>query len=111
LSRENELATNQTDVEQTISGSITFALSGDTRDNPLTPRRGMRWYGQIEVADEVLGGETGFQRIELGFSWHRPLTDTSWLHLGLSHRTVLTLGESNDLNLPANKRFFPGGEH
>ncbi len=110
-SRDSDLATRDTDIVQTTSASLTLGLNRDGRDNPLMPRKGLRWFAQVEAADPVLGGETGFQRLEAGLAWHRPLGDTNWLHVGLVHGTVLTLGQDDDRDLPNNKRFFPGGEH
>ncbi len=96
---------------RTNSASLTLGLNHDQRDNPLMPRQGVRWFGQVEVADSALGGNSGFQRVELGWTWHRPIYDTTWLHLGLQQGTVFTLGQDSDADLPNNKRFFPGGEH
>ncbi|GAB5562215.1 MAG: hypothetical protein SynsKO_38620 [Synoicihabitans sp.] len=109
--RDNELASRSTDQIESRSASLMFTLNRDRRDNQLSPSAGYRWFGQVEVADSALGGEVGYQRVELGASWHHPLSETHGLSLGLSHGTVWTLGRANDLNLPVNKRFFPGGEH
>ncbi len=111
ISGESELGTRQVDLTESRSASVMFTLNRDRRDNPLSPSEGYRWFTQVELADQVLGGEVGYQRLELGASWHRPLADTNWFHAGLSHGTVLTLGQNDDLSLPVNKRFFPGGEH
>lgn len=108
---DNELASRSTDRVESRSASVTFSLNRDRRDNQLSPSSGYRWYGQLEVADRALGGEVGYQRAEIGASWHRPLSETHGVSLGLSHGTVWTEGRTNDLNLPVNKRFFPGGEH
>ncbi len=109
--RDNELASRSTDVIESRSASFTFTLNRDRRDNQLNPSSGYRWFGQLEVADRAFGGEVGYQRLEVGASWHRPLGETNGVSLGLTHGTVWTLGRSNDLDLPINKRFFPGGEH
>ncbi|MCF3649083.1 BamA/OMP85 family outer membrane protein [Synoicihabitans lomoniglobus] len=111
LNRENNLATRDTDLTETTTASLTVTMARDRRDNPLNPRKGYRWFAQVEAADRALGGEVGFQRVELGYAWHRPWGDTRWLHVGLSHGSVFTFGETNDLALPVNKRFFPGGEN
>ena len=108
---DSDLATRSTDITELTSASLTLGLSRDSRDNPLLPRSGLRWFAQAEVADPRLGGEVGFQRFELGGSWHRAVSRRSWIHLGFTHGTVLTMGEQNDLGLPTNKRFFPGGEN
>lgn len=111
ISSDSELATRSVDLTESRSASLMFTLNRDRRDNPLSPTEGYRWFTQMEVADQALGGEVGYQRLELGYSWHRALGDTNWIHLGVTHGTVWTLGQDNDLNLPVNKRFFPGGEH
>jgi outer membrane protein insertion porin family len=98
-------------AESTSTASLTLGLRRDRRDNPLLPRKGQRWTVQIEMADKSLGGAAAFQRIELGWSWHRPLTEASWVHVGLSHGTILTLGQPDDSAIPVNKLFFPGGEN
>lgn len=111
ISSDSALATRLVDLTESRSASVMFTLNRDRRDSPLSPTEGYRWFSQVEVADEGLGGEVGYQRLELGASWHRPLADTNGVHLGLSHGTVWTLGQRDDLSLPVNKRFFPGGEH
>lgn len=106
----SDLATRETDLGTATTASFTLGLNRDRRDNPLMPREGHRWYGQLEVADPILGGEVGFQHLEIGAAWHQAWGDASWVHVGLSHGTVLTLGRENDLDLPVNRRFYPGGE-
>ena len=108
---DSDLGTRATDRTELTSASLTVGLSRDSRDNPLLPRSGSRWFAQAEVADPSLGGEVGFQRLEMGVSWHHALSRRSWIHLGFVHGTVLTLGELDDFGLPTNKRFFPGGEN
>lgn len=108
---DSELASRSTDRVESRSASVTFSLTRDRRDNQLSPSSGYRWYGQLEVADRALGGEVAYQRAEIGASWHHPLSETHGLSVGFSHGTVWTGGRTNDLNLPINKRFFPGGEH
>lgn len=111
ISDDSELATRAVDVQESRSAGLTLTLNRDRRDNPLTPSEGYRWFTQMEVADQALGGQVGYQRLELGASWHRAINDTSWIHLGFTHGTVWTMGQPNDMDLPVNKRFFPGGEH
>ena len=106
---ENELATSSVDDTQLHVGSIDATLTHDGRDNPLRPRRGYRWYFQGESAAQFLGSQVNYQRIELGGSYHTSWGRGRWVHLGLSHGFVTTLG-STDRLLPVNKRFYPGGE-
>lgn len=108
--RENELTTRDIDTTDTIAASIDIGLNQDRRDNPLVPRQGYRWFAQAEIAAKALGGEVDYQRLELGFSYHRPWGRGRWLHAGFSHGVVLTLGADNDLLLPVNRRFYPGGD-
>jgi outer membrane protein insertion porin family len=108
--RQNELTTRDIDTSRTIAASIDLALSRDRRDSPLQPRRGYRWFGQAELADERLGGQVDYQRLEFGVSYHTPWGSRRWLHGALTHGVVLTLGSDNDQELPVNRRFYPGGD-
>jgi outer membrane protein assembly complex protein YaeT len=85
-------------------------LRHDHRDNPLLPRRGYKVLTTVEFASAALGGEVDYQRVELGTSFHQPLGGGRFLHLGVSHGAIGTLGGSAD-ELPFTKRFFPGGEN
>jgi outer membrane protein insertion porin family len=106
---DNELATRGEDERTLVVGSIDITLTRDGRDNPLRPRRGYRWYLQAELASRQLGGDLNYQRIEFGGSYHTSWGRGRWIHAGLSHGVVYTLGSSDRL-LPVNKRFYPGGE-
>jgi outer membrane translocation and assembly module TamA len=57
-----------------------------------------------------LGGSVDYQRIEFGGSYHAPWGQGRWVHVGLNHGIVTTIG-TNDATLPVNKRFFPGGDN
>jgi outer membrane protein assembly complex protein YaeT len=108
--KNSELATKATDEEQLSVSSLNFGLTGDHRDNPLRPRDGYRWFTQIELATRSLGGEAEYQRLELGAAYHFKCGRGHWIHLGLVHGVITTLGTS-DTDLPVNKRFFPGGDN
>ena len=107
---KNELATQATDPEQMNVASIDFGLTGDHRDNPLRPRRGYRWFTQVELAARSLGGTAEYQRLELGAAYHTPWGEGHWIHVGVTHGVITTLG-TTDATLPVNKRFFPGGDN
>lgn len=107
---DNVLTTREVDEEQTTVASLDLALTRDRRDNPLRPRRGYRWFGQVELAARQLGGEVDYQRAELGGSYHTSWGRGRWVHTGITHGVVLTEGASNDADLPVNKRFYPGGD-
>lgn len=108
--RNNELTTREVDEKLVKVGGIEAGLTQDRRDSPLRPRRGYRWFSQIEAASKGLGGEVDYQIFELGASYHTAWRRGRWLHVGLSHGAITTLGSRNDRDLPVNKRFFPGGE-
>lgn len=107
---DNELETREIDESQVTVASVDFGLNRDTRDNPLRPRQGYRWYAQGEAAAKALGGEVDYQRMEFGLSWHRPVGRGRWVHAGLTHGVLTTFGAASDRDLPVNKRFFPGGD-
>ena len=108
--KDNELATQATDKGQVNVASVDFGLTGDHRDNPLRPRHGYRWFTQVELADRNLGGTAEYQRFELGAAYHTPWGEGHWIHLGITHGVITTLG-TTDATLPVNKRFFPGGDN
>lgn len=90
-------------------GEVILDIRHDRRDNPLYPRRGYQVLANIEVATDNLGGNANFQRVELGGSYHIPVNDSEWIHLGLRHGFVATSGSTSN-NLPFTRRFFPGGQ-
>jgi outer membrane protein insertion porin family len=104
------------DVELGVSGSgatetavtaLTLGLTRDRRDNPIRPRSGQRWAVRTETALPELGSEVRYERVELAWSWHRPLGgDDRWVHVGASHGLLADGGDE----VPVNKLFFPGGE-
>ncbi len=109
--RENTLTTSPADDDQVTAASIEVGVVRDRRDNPLRPRAGYRVFAQAETASRYFGGTVDYQRVELGGSYHRTLGAGRWLHAGLSHGLITTFGDSDDSQLPVNKRFFPGGDN
>jgi len=106
---DNALSTSAVDDKQLVVASLEASLVRDRRDNPLRPREGYRLFAQLEAADRRLGGEVVYQRFEIGGAYHRRVGEGRWIHAGLDHGFILTLG-SDDSSLPVNKRFFPGGD-
>lgn len=107
---ESTLSTSSADQKQVNSASVDLGLVRDRRDNPLRPRRGYRWFAQVETASHYFGGTVDYQRSELGISYHTAMGRGRWLHLGLTHGFITTWGDT-DAELPVNKRFFPGGDN
>jgi outer membrane translocation and assembly module TamA len=106
----NDLATEPTDLGQVNSSSINFGVVQDRRDNPLTPHRGTKLFAQVDWASRWLGGEVDYQQLRIGGSYHTSWGHGRWIHVGLVHGVVLTLGATDDKDLPVNVRFFPGGD-
>ncbi len=90
-------------------GEFIFDVRHDRRDSPLYPRRGYQLLANLEVANQYLGGDASFERVELAGSYHIPLNDSEWIHLGLRHGVVAANGSTSN-NLPFVRRFFPGGQ-
>lgn len=102
--------TNLVGVTEARAAAIVVDLTRDRRDNPLSPRRGVKVFGNMELAADALGGNVNYQRFLVGGSWHHNLGGGRLLHLGVTHGLTFTWGGS-DVELPFNKRFFPGGEN
>ena len=90
--------------------SVSFTASYDQRDDILAPRSGYSLYGEFKLANQWLGGSVDFQKLELGGSYHFPISESTLVHLGLRGGTIFTTGDSEQ-NIPFNERFFPGGEN
>lgn len=90
-------------------GAAILEVRHDQLDNPLYPRRGYKIFGDFELASEYLAGDVDYQRFELHLSYHQPIDEGRWLHFGLSHGAVFTVGSAAE-DLPFNRRFFPGGD-
>jgi outer membrane protein assembly factor BamA len=89
-------------------GSISMDLKHDRRDNPLYPHHGYKVFLNLQTASSALGGDANYQRIETWASWHQPVGEGRYLHLGISHGVAISFGDPAH-NLPFNERFFPGG--
>jgi outer membrane protein assembly factor BamA len=109
-STNNELATRGTDDTQTDAASVEVGWLRDRRDNPLTPRHGYKLLAHIEEASRYLGGQVDYQRLLLDASYHTNWGRSRWIHAGLTHGVITTLGAADDLGLPVNVRYFPGGD-
>ena len=108
--QDNRLTTSAVDAENVRVASIDLGLTRDRRDNPLRPRRGYRWFAQAELASETLGGEVDYQAIEAGIAYHTAWGRSRWIHLGLTHGFIATLGAPDGQLIPVNRRFYPGGD-
>lgn len=91
-------------------GELIADIRHDRRDNPLYPHKGYQILGHFEVANRVLGGDVNYERIEVAASYHLPIDDSAWLHLGLKHGILASINGTVQ-DLPFTRRFFPGGEN
>jgi len=100
------------------------ALSRDTRDDPLEPKRGTLLVGDTTFAIRALGSEVGFGKTFMqGFIYRnvgrKDLVVAAGARLGLA-RALLRFVDTTDVNgnpvtvavrdLPASERFFAGGD-
>ncbi len=106
----NELATSATDQNQADLAIVSLGVMRERRDNPLRPRKGYNVHLQVESANKVLGGEVIYQQMVLGASYHTRWGEGRWIHTGLSHGLVTTLGAPDDSTLPISVLFYPGGD-
>lgn len=90
-------------------GSVMLRASYDRRDNFLTPSSGYQLFASYKFANQALGGNVDFQKIEVGGSYHLPLTGSMVLHLGLRTGAIVSAGDASD-HIPFVERFFMGGE-
>lgn len=91
-------------------GAFVFDFKHDRRDNALLPHSGYKLFTTLEVASEYLAGNANYQRFEFAGSFHSPLDEGRWIHIGAVHGVVNAMGNPAS-DLPFNKRFFPGGEN
>ncbi len=108
---DNQLATGGTDSDQENAASIEVGIVRDRRDNPMYPRRGYKIALQLQEASRAFGGEVDYQQLQFTGSYHKGLGRGVFLHLGLTHAVVGTLGARSNAALPVNVQFFPGGEN
>jgi outer membrane protein assembly complex protein YaeT len=108
--------------------AVSAAVSRDTRDDVLEPRRGTFTSVEYTLAARSLGGEVGFVKTYIQGSWYRQLTRqrpivfATRAIVGLADgfpRQVPLLDESGAAipdeyltieDLPASERFFAGGD-
>jgi outer membrane protein assembly factor BamA len=90
--------------------SVLFRASFDRRNSFLDPSSGYYLFGSYKVANELLGGNVNFQKVEGGATYHLPLTNSTILHLGVRGGAIFTTQNSSE-NIPFVERFFMGGEN
>ncbi len=81
----------------------------ERRDNPLAPRKGYRLYGNVEIANPVLGSQAEYELLQIGASGHVPINRSLVLHAALQHGVIFSPDPAVDI--PFNKRYLNGGEN
>jgi len=89
--------------------SLMLRASMDRLDSFLNPSSGYELSASYKIANQALGGSVSFHKIELGGSYHQPLTESLVLHLGLHTGAILSTDDASS-NVPFVERFFMGGE-
>jgi len=105
---EDCLALDRQFCPATISGP-SASLVGDTRDDPLDPRRGFFLLTDAQISHRVLGGDT-LTKAFVQASGYRPLSPRVTLAASGRIGVGRTFGDETAL-LPIPERFFAGGDY
>ncbi len=89
-----------------LTSSILTSLVYDTRDNVITPSRGIKSSLSVEYAGGPLGGDVGFVKYTGEAGWYHPLF---WRLIGFAHSKFGFVHENGDGFLPDYERFYLGG--
>ena len=100
--------TSLEDREDYTISAPALALSYDTRDNILDPRRGLYFNLKGEVSTEVLGSDLNYLLLEAKISAYWPLT--SWLVLAGRFRATAIKAYGSTGYIPISERLFCGGD-
>lgn len=97
-------------LESATVASLTFRVAQDRRDDIFAPTSGHSLFAEWKTASRLLGGDVDFQKVEVGGTFHFPLSESLIVHSSLRGGALFS-GGSSDENLPFNERYFPGGEN
>lgn len=92
--------------------SLTPALEWDTRDDPLSPRRGVLTSGSLEWAFPAFTADANFLKLQAGLSAYGKLpwgTGAAGLRVGLLRPLDAPGDQAANLEVPIASRFFAGG--
>jgi len=88
------------------TSSLTGSLSWDTRDNRLFPSRGHHYILSMEWADNILGSENIFTRMNCISRWYIPLV---WKFVFKVNSQFGYIFSDDNLGIPIFERFVAGG--
>jgi outer membrane protein assembly complex protein YaeT len=104
---------DETDPNYTL-GSLTFSQTYDTRNNILSPMKGLYLNHEIELANPALLGDVSFLRLSAQVTYYLPLREITTERpfvpfLIFNHRIGILLPYGDTTSVPVQERFFLGG--
>lgn len=95
-------------------GSVSFSQTYDTRNNILSPMKGLYLNWEGELANPALLGDTAFFRVSAQGTYYLPLREITTEHpfvpfLAFNHRIGLIFPSGTTPSVPVPERFFLGG--
>ncbi len=104
---------DDTDPNYTL-GSLTFSQTYDTRNNILSPMKGLYLNHEVELASPALLGNVSFLRLAAQFTYYLPLREITTEHpfvpfFIFNHRIGVLLPYGDTTSVPVQERFFLGG--
>jgi outer membrane protein insertion porin family len=95
-------------------GSVTFSQTYDTRNNILSPMKGLYLNHEVELASSALLGDVSFLRFSAQFSYYLPLreitTERPFVPFVIfNHRLGVIFPYGDTSTVPVPERFFLGG--
>ena len=109
LTLEGDLVSQE--IVRNVS-SLRLAYNYDRRNSRLNPTLGLRYYGSVEYAGGVLGGETNYVRPLGQISWFKPVSRNNRLSTTFAVNAQAGWIEPFDeQELFSFDRFFIGGEN
>lgn len=95
-------------------GSLSFSQTYDTRNNILSPMKGLYLNHEIELASPALLGDVSFLRLSAQFTYYLPLREITTEHpfvpfIIFNHRVGVLLPYGDTTSVPVPERFFLGG--
>ncbi len=95
-------------------GSISYSQTFDTRNNILSPMKGLYLNYEAELANPVLLGDIAFLRLSAQATYYLPLREITTEHpfvpfLVFNHRLGLMFPYGSTASIPVQERFFLGG--
>jgi len=89
-----------------ITSSVRGSLSLDTRDNRLFPTRGWFLQGSVEWADQYLGSENQFVRLDSSVRWYIPVF---WKLIFKTNAEIGYVTSTDGTKIPLFERYLMGG--